>query len=432
MKFVKKVLLSTATIFASIGCILQIESTLSAFFKYKTVTRTTYVTPKLMGLPSVSVCTPYADLVDFNLLINNTGSQFSNMTRHEKQYQAQEILTIKNILELSPDTSTFISSCGIRSISSRVIKTSSAVACNKIFQVKKFYTQEYICYLLEPMQFAIPYSTYTTTLDLPGMLYNIYVNVSISNMIKYVKPIMHYNCTLPVTSKQFAPVKYIDSAKELRSTYQRHVVQYLGYPFDRFICIKNSTLHSYCIEQCANTISIEQFGKVVHDLNLVFPYQYRHISKKDVINPGISQKIDIILEGCKYKCNRKACYQDYFMTYPIVSGGNKLQLHVFAPISPEVLIVFAPSISLLELFVYVMGAIGTWFGFAFIQIDFYQIYISFKNLLNRRNKVSVSVKEQLPNVIDLPIGFISQYYILKNKVLKLEYKVNRMYNRPRL
>ena len=51
--------------------------------------------------------------------------------------------------------------------------------------------------------------------------------------------------------------------------------------------------------------------------------------------------------------------------------------------APDTLVKYYPSINMLGLVVYVMGAIGAWFGFAFIQIDLMGLYSSLYKLAFR-------------------------------------------------
>ena len=86
-------------------------------------------------------------------------------------------------------------------------------------------------------------------------------------------------------------------------------------------------------------------------------------------NRTISSEIDTLLDECSNLCYQKDCDIDYIMTE---SNKDKYPLLAFAlhtPIAPGISITFYPSIKFLDLFVYSMGAIGIWFGFAFINWD---------------------------------------------------------------
>ena len=65
---------------------------------------------------------------------------------------------------------------------------------------------------------------------------------------------------------------------------------------------------------------------------------------------------------------------------------HELAMIVNAPDAPDISITFHPSIKFLDLFVYVMGAVGTWFGVAFINIKPISVYRWFKSKINRGNE----------------------------------------------
>ena len=108
------------TITAAIGCFIQLESTFVAYFKYETVTRSTYVSAKILEIMSMSICTSYPDIIDYDGIQNLTDINMKLLSRDFRQQVIQDIVTVRNIFDFTPANDTIIHSCDLRSISSRV------------------------------------------------------------------------------------------------------------------------------------------------------------------------------------------------------------------------------------------------------------------------------------------------------------------------
>ena len=146
-------------------------------------------------------------------------------------------------------------------------------------------------------------------------MYIIVIDYSVCNRLKYIKLIVH-SSGLPDISKQYSAYTRLSkpNGTEFKIRYLRHFVHYIGYPYDRFTCSNADKLYHTCLEQCANSKAIAKFDKILHDINTKYPYDYRHISRKDVTNPSIAQDIDDILEACDQQCMQRSCDIDYTMT----------------------------------------------------------------------------------------------------------------------
>ena len=78
------------------------------------------------------------------------------------------------------------------------------------------------------------------------------------------------------------------------------------------------------------------------------------------------------MQICKSMCNVRVCYSDYTTTFydsDEKRNESKMSIFVLTPFSEDTLISYHPSVNILDLVVYVMSAIGAWFGFAFININ---------------------------------------------------------------
>lgn len=255
-------------ILATIGCSFQLQSTLISYFKYLTITRTTYVTSfDMMDLMSISICVPYVDIIDYQKLKGIKKVNLIQLSRNDRTEKLQELLTVRNIFDLTPPNDTLLSSCALRSKTPRVmIKYDSNNECNQFFGVKKYFSQEFMCYFISPNQYAIPYYSTYSSIDNPNVVYKIGVTDSFSSKVKYIRFIVHSNSSLPGISKRFSPIIKSSSTKShFKLTYVKIFMERLGYPYGDFICVDNADIHFDCVESCAVNKSIESFGKTLYD-----------------------------------------------------------------------------------------------------------------------------------------------------------------------
>ena len=150
---------------AIIGCTIQMQSTFIAYFTYDTITKTTYVTPKHLELMSLSLCIRYSEILDYKSLKRIKKVDLSNLTTRRTPLENQELLTVHELFTLTPRNDSILLNCGTRLKSKRVKSFSTKAECYEMFKIEKYYTQEYMCYLVTPKQIVIPYSTITNSID---------------------------------------------------------------------------------------------------------------------------------------------------------------------------------------------------------------------------------------------------------------------------
>ena len=358
-------------ILAMIGCSFQLQSTLINYFKYLTITRTTYVYYfDTMDLMSISICIPYVDIIDYQKLKNVKKVNLIPLTRNDRAEKLQELLSIRNIFDLTLSNDTLLSSCALRSKTPRVMtKYDSNNECNQFFGVKKYFSQEFMCYFISPNQYQIPYYSTYSSIDSSNVVYKIGVTDPFSSKVKYIRFIVHSNSSLPGISKRFSPVIKPSSMKSFKLTYVKIFMERLGYPYGGFICADKSHIYYDCVESCAMNKSIESFGKILYDTDTYHKYDQKHVSKRDAVDPIISNKIYDIYSFCWKKCSTYKCKVDYAITSQTSDVSDHMEVALDCPSFPYLWVVYYPRIELLDVTVYIMGAIGAWFGISFIHLN---------------------------------------------------------------
>lgn len=389
----RKILRMIVVLFAILGCSFQLQSIFVTYFKYSIGTKLiSDDDKKFMDTMSLSICTPYADILDYKKLLQLKQIDMRKLTRLDKLMKTQDVLTVKEIFDLTPDEKAIVNYCALRYPSTRIFtRTNNATTCNTLFNVTKYYTQEFMCYMITPKEIDIPSSTLFTTIDSPGEIYLVGLRDEFSSMLHYIKFIVH-SSGLPYTSKRYARMSHErkPDSTMFHMFYRHHFLHMLGFPYHEFICSDTPDIHIDCIEHCVMNKSIYQFNRVVHDLDTVIRYKFKHISKTQVSDPTVSSAVDDILKLCSRKCNLVYCHLDRTTTDFSRDDFTSLLILVGTPYEPDSITIQYPSVTFLEVSVYVMGVISAWFGFAFINIDLSVIYSVFKNkIIKRRTQVVV-------------------------------------------
>lgn len=362
---------------AALSCGYQLYNTLYTYFRFSIVSRTELVPSETLELMSVSLCVPYLSFLNtdfvkkkFNLDISNllNAAEFSDYEMYRET--VEETITVREIINNTFPESEIIISCSLRYKSTRYFNFwNDSKLCNEIFTIRKYFTQDSICYLFEPKQIKVPTLNYFTANMFPGVKYSIGLNESFAQHMRYYKYIVHSNIWLPFTSKKYAEVRRTDTPTKERYNikFARFWLKYLGYPYEDFICTGEKHAQEWCHEYCIMNKTIAKYRRVTYDLDTYVPYDYPAITKKQTENVDFSKEIDRIVSNCMKSCKFRYCLFDYTTTRFDCDEYTHAMIYVKTPSAPDTLTISLPAIGLLDLFVYIMGALGSWFGFAFIH-----------------------------------------------------------------
>ena len=210
------------TAMAIIGCSLQLQSTFVAYFSYESTTRTSFIKPGIQEDMSISMCTSYAEMIDYSQRkdLQKFMKRTKNFIERDRKFATvQELVTIRDILQLTPSNESLVTECGFRFVSTRLFTwTQSSTFCRENFKTTKYYTQEFVCYLIRPAQTNIPQLTYTSSLTYPRQVYVLRINSSFSTKITFVKFVIHSASKLPYLSKQYSSIQYNAKSQKTRYT----------------------------------------------------------------------------------------------------------------------------------------------------------------------------------------------------------------------
>ena len=402
---------------AILGCSIQLRTTLLSYFHYESVSRTIYKSPEIQEAMSLSVCISYVDILNYSS--TKELSKVEKIDRDPNFRNVHDLLTVSDIFRYTPRNDSILRFCGYRFRSTREFtKSDNKTLCHELFKVKKYFSQEFMCYTIIPKQLEIPLMTYVTAIEYSRGMYGIGIENRLAAKITWIKLIVHGVESLPSWSKRYATTR--QNLKANKTLYHmgftRQFISYLGFPYDRFICSDHS--EDECMLDCVNGKTIEKYNRVSYDLDTTKAYDYKHMSITQVRDPETAKSLDGIISECTKMCNEIICDTDFTITSYETDDNSAMEIVLYTPNAPDTLVKNYPSVDMLDLVVYVMGAIGAWFGFAFIQIDSMGIYSALQKLaLRLRGKkeeenyilwrrVNVGTKGR-PNIIHVPVSRLS-------------------------
>lgn len=366
---------------ASLCCIYQLHNTLYNYFRYTTMSRIELAEAEILQLMWVSLCLPYLTFLDVKFVKKKFDIDLTNLqnlldvSEHNDYERYRDIvedkITIRELLEYTRSTKDIIRSCSMRFKSSRYFTYSNDTElCKEFFKIQKYFTQDFICYLFIPKQIKIPTTNYYYANKFSGVKYSVGLQDSFAQYIRYYKFVVHSD-GFPFRSKNFAEVRRTNDPTRKRHNikFVRYWRKYLGYPYSLFTCTNDKKALPNCREYCIMNQTIRRYGRVIYDLDTDVPYDYPAITRIQTEDEILSSELDNIFSKCIKSCKEHYCLFDYTITTYDNDNSSHASMYLKTPSAPDTISITLPMLNLLDLFVYVMGALGSWFGFAFIHID---------------------------------------------------------------
>lgn len=318
----------------------------------------------MITMPNLSICPRYYDIASSQKLCNSD---------HCDSYKKRDILnemTLNKMFNLTPSPYEFVLDVGVRrgEILGGLERRCVEKSCGEYYTVGKFYTQEYMCYRV------IHYTKPTTFIGcalatgMSGWFANYRLSKDISRDIQYMKLIVHSD-PFPNFERFYTRHKHTGgNGFNMLISYTKYSFTELGYPFDSYAC---GTYEEYfnCSNSCMIQHSLESFQKVPH--NIVHPNgsDHLHIIEKDVRKRGKDADLTRIISACKEECKIRPCSYDILTSSFVKDEDNNPYVTIYCPESFFVSIAFLPQVSHLDTLVYILSALGTWFGIVVIELD---------------------------------------------------------------
>jgi hypothetical protein len=297
----------------------------------------------------------------------------------------QKQLTVKQIFEHTPDDEGLISECFYRKLNDyAVTELKNRGECMTVFQVDKFYLQEYICYRFhikgsnETSQ-KFQYRKIAFSLTHAGLFYGLFINQSKIPQADQCKVIVHESAIYPVDSAAYAP--YFYRRENGSSKYDLVKVDYsvteidtLYPPYDTN-CAKYTEfeeMQKNCVNYCLKKRTLKRFNKVPFTAPEDTPVNYKHIHGADLDNKTFSADLKKIEQVCDSKCSRPACEVEFSSTRIQKEERGRQEaftIIVGAPGSPGITVKSVEAMALRQFVLFICSTFGTWFGISLLSYD---------------------------------------------------------------
>ena len=386
------------------ACMYQVSIILHSYFNYHQGTKTDFDFPKNFRIRDLSQCYRYNDIIDKAKI-----SSKYNLTKVQAE-SFHHYVTISDIFEFTPLEKFLILSCIIHHESYSILpQRMNQSECYKYFEIKKYFTMEYLCYRLHWKEdIILNFEVIGTALYYSSASFVLTINRTSFDDTDFIKPFLH-NSKSPSESRFFAPTVVKGQTGNYSEyfilSFTKLNIKQLGRPYNDIICNPRGDISS-CRKRCINTLLQQKYNKLSPEFLYEKPVSLKHMTEVEFNNESIIQYYNEIQEYCSRECRTSSCYTKYTMTYTdwFLKLNQNLQetvVRVAQPSGPFIHIDYYPKNEFYDVFIYVCSTLGSWLGVVLIRLDPFLYYGSLCQFFKKKKKkpkpdqrVNVRIKHQ--------------------------------------
>lgn len=354
-----------------LGCFYQLSNIGLSFFKYETVSKNSFLTPQVLDFHVLHFCFVYlTDAIDWTAIEKKYGSKYPFKT-FEHKLKWMDVLTVADVLNFTPDLD--IKGCSYRTKIGNSINHRHD--CN-MFDIEKYISQQYICFRMSPkVEAAAEFYFVHTSLLYDRLMYEVRFNGKLSKSNK-IRPILTDD-EFPYISRGYAPgfYKRRDDDISMMISCQNYSVFLLGYPYDFFKCGEGYSDFP-CMDQCIENKTLTGLGRLPYAWYYDEPNNHKIVSQSMIQNETIWELINKWSNECGEICTTYPCVYSYCITVGHVDPNidvdgdtQGITIRVESPSNPDTRTKYVPMVTFLDLIIYVMSTLGTWFGLVVISCN---------------------------------------------------------------
>ena len=403
--YVKKIILNL--VFGSlclIGFLVHSVQISNNYFEYQTTTNLELDIPQNVAIPALSICWRYADLLDIQALqkLNPefTAINFSSdETIVASIRKIQSIIKVEQIFNFTPSSSKIMDECVVRTPDNYDVTHLKAVDCQSMFNIKKFYVQEYICYRTKmKANGSYVFQKVGSYLEYPGMAYQISYQIGLFGNNQVVTPIVHGTYRFPTTSIYFGPeLRRFDILESHKKRNNYFYLSFFQIEHNRLPapyatkCVNYEVDRADCEKQCLIEKILSNYGRLPFTKLIVenetFPLDRVAFHDGDFQNQTFKLELDKLDHDCNEKCIELDCYFQLFVTQTEYIGkrSENIAFRVNLPSNPNYYITYLPMMLFYEYVTYGLSSLGVWFGISIFSLNPLPFCARY---FNRRRQVS--------------------------------------------
>ena len=394
-----------------VGFVVHVVQISNNYFEYSATTILQMDIPTDLANPGLSVCWRYADLLDIDGLkmVDNRfeAVNFTNeKTILDSVRKINSMITVEQIFKFSPSSMSIMEDCSVRIPGQEVMKQMSSSGCRAMFEVKKFFIQEYVCYSsVMTVSGNYDYQKVGSSLNYPGTLYEIHFRLDLFKINQVLVPIVHRSDSLPTTSIYFAPRLHRFDTQEGSHPKNHFFLSYFSIQYNRLPTPYATKCSNYkidqpdCNKQCKIRAMLRNhnslpFTELIHEIE-TFPTNKRILSYDDFNNRTLVLNLAHIDQKFKLLCKNLDCKSEITMTRTKYIGEKveTIAFRVNIPNFPNYYVTYIPMMLFYEYVTYVLSALGVWFGMSIFDLNPFPLcskYFSNQLQYDRDNRRLVS------------------------------------------
>ena len=367
------------------GLVFQLQQVSELYFRYMTSSKIEYKEREVEDYQTVMFCSRYSDLLDRSRYLE-FGISPAVPKNLQIYYQQLSVLSIKNILRLTPPVTDVIDDCFRRSDKYSVPLDLNRSECYNFFQIVKSVNGERICYTFRPKtqtNYSVGHVASSQT-----HINQVYVLTMLPSLAKSIVgyfvsyPSSYKKHEDPLNSRKFQ-ARIINTQTFNQSKFAIHgdytYITRLPPPYD------TQCLQEHDREACYEVCLINQFKGINR-----IPWSGYHrdeldtkmLTITDLKNQTLASSIYASFEECHSLCKMKTeCktffsrttaheYQDRTLLFNYeTKKTTAFQIQASNPSSPHMYVNAVAFLNLIEYIIQVGSCFGVWFGMSIISFD---------------------------------------------------------------
>ena len=364
--------------FAWIGFVIQGVQVSLQYFAFSTSTSVRIDLPENVTKHPLAVCIRFRDIMHREKLLLETGIDLSSSNKIIDRLREEVTVTIANVFDYTPDPKFVIATC-LHRPNRLTMRGCGYTACSQLFNVSKFVTQQYVCYIVKELRTTeLHFEAATRSTFKTGIIYKIDLNESFSET-DIMLPIL-FRDKLPFHSRDHATQltyvrDYPETTHEKQKFYSIYVrpadvnIYLLEKPYDTACINKPSQRQDECRLNCLLK-GYAPFNRVPGYELLTERYNMTVVNQEDISNPENGSMIADIFDRCRRSCTFRPCADGFTVTQTAsqLSSRPLIGISVLVPVDPAIAVFAHPTMTFVEFYSFLCSCFGTWFGVSFMSI----------------------------------------------------------------
>ena len=359
-----------------IGFTAQLAQVSMQYFAYRTTTQVTLSTPEAIKFHTISLCIRYSDILDTESVQRDTGIVWNrNWSDWQVAFDMESLLTVDQIFKYTPSHRSILRECMYRADNWTFVMENRGHVCERLFQIRRYFTQEYMCYSFERTNDAlISVLSVTRSTFAQFLMYELFLDHRFDHVNRI--NVASFDGDIPYFSRDFSASFYLDSLgnrnyiEVISADYQ---IDLLPAPYDTR-CTRCYNQQQCDRHRCFPDCLIRRhatLNRVPAATIVLSPINMTVMSRIDLMNKTILNMVRDIFFACERSCAYTACRTQYSKTTAWTQeyGNGSFGFASLTPIEPSIQTSAQPTMTGIDYFSFVCACIGTWFGLSCLSIS---------------------------------------------------------------